>query len=551
MKTIQLRMNGNTKTVNVHSRVCDALTAFDIEPELPVIGALHNNFLKGLNASLSTNGDLQAIRLDSSLGHRIYRKSLCFLLNLAAQRIFSTEIPRISHSLGDAYFFYLPGNGSIGKSQIQELKAEMQKLVQADLPIQPQTLSFQQALDVFDKPSREETRQLIQQGNQRKVNCQECDGFFDLDHFPLVPRTGMLSTWDIMQHKHGLVLQFPPKDLPLSLQPLHEKPLLFSIFQEYNEWGRILGVPNLPQLNQLAKTEEIGHFIAVAEALHDKKLSALADQIAAKRDQTRIVLIAGPSSSGKTTFSKKLAIHLEVVGFRPRVISLDNYFVPRHLTPRDENGEYNFEALEAIDIALLNEHLLDLANGKEVELPIFDFKIGGRKESGIQMKMEPNDIIVMEGIHGLNPALLPRIPKEQIFKIYISALTQLNIDTHNRISTTDNRLIRRIVRDAKYRGYSAELTLQRWPSVRRGESENIFPFQESADAFFNSALDYELSVLGNYALPLLRDVSPCSPEFAQAAILIDFLQKFHPILPEKVPRFSLLREFIGGSGFSY
>lgn len=551
MKQLQIQLSSQQQTFRPHTSVAEALAAFGIPAELPVIGALHNNFLKGLNAGLSTSGELEPVRLDSSLGHRVYRKSLCFLINLAAHRMFGDKVPRISHSLGDGYFFYPPEGAPLTDGQINELKQEMQRLVDANLPITPVVLSHAEALSVFTAPGREETHLLVQQRNQRKVNCQECDGFYDLDHFPLVPCTGMLTVWDVIPHKHGLVLQFPPKGLPLQLKPLDEKPLLFGVFKEYNRWGRILGVPNLPHLNQLAGTREISHFIAVAEALHDKKLSKIAEHIAEHRDRVKVVLIAGPSSAGKTTFSKKLAIHLEVVGFRPRVIGLDNYFVPRDQTPRDENGEYNFESLNALDIALLNDHLLALAAGKEVAIPVFDFKIGNRKPEGTPLQMKPNDILIMEGIHGLNPDLVPRIPRDQTFRIYISALTQLNIDTHNRISTTDNRLIRRMVRDSKFRGYTASHTLQRWPSVRRGEDHNIFPFQETADTFFNSALDYELSVLRNYALPLLHSVSPQSPEFAQASVLIEFLENFHPILPENVPKLSVLREFIGGSGFNY
>ncbi|AFG38220.1 nucleoside kinase [Spirochaeta africana] len=551
MTQLQIRLGEQQRDFHQYVSVHDALQAFGIAPELPVIGALHNNYIKGLNAGISTSGDLQPVRLDSSQGHRIYRKSLCFLMNLAAHRIFGKDIPRISHSLGDGYFFYPPEGSPLPMEKIAELKQEMHRLVEADLPITPRVVSYAEALDIFDTPGREETHLLVQQRNQRKVNCQECDGFYDLDHFPLASRTGVLSVWDLVPYEHGLVLQFPPKGLPLRLQKLQDKPLLFGVFNEYNRWGRILGIPNLPHLNKLAGTREIAHFIAVAEALHDRKLSGIADQIAARREEVKVVLIAGPSSAGKTTFSKKLAIHLEVVGFRPRVIGLDNYFVPREQTPLDEHGQYDFEALGALDIELLNQHLLALAAGDEVAIPVFDFKIGNRKPEGTRLRLEPNDILIMEGIHGLNPDLVPRIPRSQTFRIYISALTQLNLDSHNRISTTDNRLIRRMVRDSQFRGYTAEHTLQRWPSVRRGEDRNIFPFQETADTFFNSALDYELSVLRTYALPMLRTVSPQSPEFASAAILTEFLENFHPILPEKVPRLSILREFIGGSGFSY
>lgn len=351
--------------------------------------------------------------------------------------------------------------------------------------------------------------------------------------------------------ENGFLLVFPTAREYTTVSPGRRSTTLFQIYQEYKEWGRVLGISSVGQLNRLTETSTVKDFIRVNETLHEKKIGTIADAVDAAGEKEKIVLIAGPSSSGKTTFTKKLAVHLQAIGLTPIMISLDDYFVPRDKTPRDEEGNYDFESIDAIDITQLNQHLTRLFDGEEVEIPFFNFKTGLPEYRGRKIKLPPRGVLLMEGIHGLNDALTPRISPERKFRIYVSALTQLNLDDHNRISTTDNRLIRRMVRDHQFRGHSATATLGMWPSVRRGEDKYIFPFQDSADATFNTALDYELGVLRNYAEPLLRQVKPWHDVFHEAVRLQTFLRNFSTIPEKLVPSESILREFIGDSGFHY
>jgi uridine kinase len=392
---------------------------------------------------------------------------------------------------------------------------------------------------------------LLKNRNDLKIPVFSCGAFMDLAHAPLVPRTSLLGVFDLMGYEPGFLLRYPPWDHPDRLSAFQENPVLFSIYREYKDWGKILNVTCVGHMNDLIAARSVRRFIQVAEALHDKKIAMIADRLGARRDEVRLILIAGPSSSGKTTFAKKLAIQLQVLGRNPVPISLDDYFVSRELTPRDAEGRYDFESLKAIDVELLNQHLLQLMAGEEVEIPRFDFHTGGRRDKGVPLKLPSRAIIILEGIHGLNDELTPSIAKSHKYKIYVSALTQLNLDDHNRISTTDNRLLRRIVRDHQFRGHSALETLEMWPSVRNGENRNIFPFQNTADSAFNSALDYELSVLKVYAEPLLKSIKPDLEPFGEALRLLSFLANFAPIPPGWVPEYSILREFIGESAFKY
>ena len=346
-------------------------------------------------------------------------------------------------------------------------------------------------------------------------------------------------------------MRYPSVRVRDSIQPFTEQPVVFSIFQEYKRWGKILGVSNAGQLNSLIERGEIRDFVQVAEALHDRKISEIASGISDRRDTVPLVLIAGPSSSGKTTFTKKLSTQLRVLGFNPLAVSVDNYFLPREQTPKDENGEYDFESIGALDVELLNDHLCSLLEGKEVEVPDFDFKKGMSRLSGRKLQMERRNILIIEGIHGLNRQLTSRVQPETKFPIYISALTQLNIDDHNRIPTTDVRLLRRMVRDHQFRGYSALDTLSRWPSVRRGELKHLFPHENNAQVAFNSSLDYELSVIKGYAEPLLRTIKPFHDVYGEAVRLTRFLENFALVPAKHVPSYSILREFIGDSGFTY
>ena len=365
-----------------------------------------------------------------------------------------------------------------------------------------------------------------------------------------MPSTGLINVFDIIKYNDGFLLRFPKHTEPDKLSEFHDQPKLFNIFKNYKEWGKKLGVTSAASLNQVIHDKKVNDFISITETYQTKMISDIADQIQAKKS-ARVVLIAGPSSSGKTTTSKKLSLQLEARGYTPKVISLDNYYVGRAETPKDKNGNYDYECLEALNVRMLNENLVDMFNGKEIKLPSYDFHEGVSYFKGDTMKLEDRDILIMEGIHGLNDKLTPLVAPELKFKIYLSALTQLNLDDHNRISTSDNRLIRRIVRDYNYRGKSAADTIAMWENVQNGERLHIFPFQNNADAMLNTALDYELAVLRVYAAPLLRCVSPLQKEYSEACRLLKFLDNFQTIPANAVPQDSIIREFIGGSKFKY
>ena len=457
----------------------------------------------------------------------------------------------IGHSLGDSYYYYYEGESEVSAEDLNKLSGKMEEIVKEDCSIERRVIAYSEALEYFKSGNREATALLLRYKNESKIPIYVCGDYTDLSYEPLLPSTGYASPFELKNYPPGFILRYPNSSTPDRLSDFIDIPTLFNVYKEYKAWGKILNVNSVGKLNLLSEKREISPFIRVAEALQNKKISQIADAIYERRDSTRIVLIAGPSSSGKTTFAKKLSIQLRVMGFNPVSISLDDYYLPNDQTPRDEDGNPDFEAIEALNIKQLNSNLLDLFEGKEVEIPIFDFKTGKPKETGRLLKMTRRNILIVEGIHGLNPKLTPSIPEEKKYKIYISALTQLNIDDHNRIPTTDNRLIRRMVRDHQFRGNSAGDTLRMWPSVRRGEDKNIFPFQNMADSAFNSALDYELAVLKIYAEPLLLTVKPSEEVYTEAIRLLSFLKNFSTIPPRYVPDESILREFIGDSAFSY
>jgi uridine kinase len=515
------------------------------------IAARLNNEVVSLESALTVNCALEPVGLESEEGILIYRKSLCFLLSMASKKIFPKNRLVIGHSLGQSYFYYLVGLEELSASDIERLETAMREIVSKDAPIISLMLSYREAVEYFEKHNQPDTVLLLKNRNDPAIRVNSCEGYLDLSHGPLVPCTGLLSTFGVKRYPPGFLLRYPPSHKPQDLGPFQDNPVLFSIYREYKNWGKILRVGSVGSLDELIRDGRIQEFVQVAEALQDKKIAEIADKITAKRDVARCVLIAGPSSSGKTTFSKKLMIQLRVVGRNPVTISLDNYYKPHGLTPLDEEGKPDFESLEALDVELLNKHLVGLLAGEEVETSLFDFHAGARKPAGLRMRLPERAILILEGIHGLNDALTPLVPREQKHKVYVSALTQLNLDDHNRIATTENRLIRRIVRDNQFRGHSAAQTLSMWPSVRRGEDRNIFPFQNTADSAFNSALDYELAVLKVYAEPLLASVKPDVPEYQEARRLLSFLANFAPLHPRWVPPTSILREFIGESAFKY
>ncbi len=541
----ELKINKGETVANILIKAGYELKGSDI------VGAFVNNNAVSLSYRVETNSEIVPITLNDRTGTDMYRRSLSFLLTIASKELFPNRRLVIGHSLGRGYFYYFDGINSIPKGDLKTLEKRMREIVKEDVPIERDVMAYLEAVKYFKENNQPDTALLLENRNDPKIPIYRCGDFIDLAHSPLVPSTGVLEVFEIMDYPPGFLLRYPPFRQPEKMSPFQENPILFSIYQEYKNWGKILNVSSVGSLNKLINSGEIHQFIQVAEALHNKKIAEIADKIYERKDTVKIVLIAGPSSSGKTTFSKKLAIQLKVLGRNPVTISLDDYFLPRELTPRDKEGNYNFEALEALDIELLNEHLIKILKGEEVEIPDFDFHTGRRKPRGKPFKLPERGILIMEGIHGLNDKLTPLVERERKYKIYVSALTQLNIDDHTRISTTDNRLIRRLVRDYKFRGHSALTTLSMWHSVRKGEHNYIFPFQNSADSAFNSALDYELAVLKVYAEPLLKTVKPDRREYNEAQRLLSFLDNFSPLPGKWVPSQSILREFIGDSAFKY
>lgn len=520
---------------------------------LPFIGARVNNDIVSLSYPLEVNAEVRFLTMTDPQGMRIYRDSLSFLLAKTAAALFPAGRFSIEHSLGTGLFcrFEDARGAALTTRQVAALEAAMRRLIARNLPIRRRKLSFADALKRFEKSGLPDKVNLLRFRNPPKIVIYECDRFVDLAHGPLAPGTGPLSYFKLIHYPPGLVLQLPSCEVPRRVTPFRDQPHLFQIFNEHKTWGRILGVTNAGRLNELIMSGNVREFMRIEEAFHEKKIARIADRISERRRQVRLILVAGPSSAGKTTFAKRLTVQLEVNGLRPIMISLDNYYVDDANTPRDADGRPDYEHINAVDVELFNQHLLQLFAGKTVELPRFNFDLKRRERSGTPLRLVPGQVVIVEGIHGLNPRFTHRIPARQKFKIYISTLTQLAIDAGNRISTTDNRLMRRLVRDHAYRGNSALSTLRMWPSVRRGEKTWIFPFQAKADATFNSALDYELAVLKPLVEPLLMEIKPIDPEYAEARRLQEFFLNFMAIPKYDVPPTSILREFIGASSFKY
>lgn len=542
--------SGKTEQVPFDTPISNLLHHF--EPTNDEILAVRiNNEICSLDSNVEINCKLEPVLKNTKDGANIYRRSLCLLLATAAHNLFPASHLLVGHSLGYGYYYTLDTGTPITQEQITSLENEMQRLVQQDLPVTTKTISYEDAINLFEELNLTETRKQLNYIAPQKIKINCIDNFSDMYFGPLVRSTGTLKVFSLMQYGEGFLLRFPRSSDHSKLTTFVDQPILFGIYKKYKQWGKQIGVTSAASLNELINNRKIEEFIDITETFQQKCIADIADQIAASK-KVKVILIAGPSSSGKTTTSKKLALELRAIGYKPKVISLDCYYVGRDRNPKDENGNYDYECLEALDIPLLNQNLVDLFEGKEVIIPSYDFNEGVPYfEEKNKMKLDANDILIMEGIHGLNDKLTPLIPNELKFKIYLSALTQLNLDNHNRISTSDNRLIRRIVRDARFRGKSAATTISMWPSVHKGEELHIFPFQNNADAILNTALDYELAVLKIYAEPLLRCVNPTQPEYAEACQLLNFLNNFAPIPPTAVPSRSIIREFIGGSAFKY
>lgn len=525
--------------------------SFQKEKQNTIVAALVDNELRELHNRLDEDCELKFITATSSVGSRIYQRSLVFVFIRACMELFSDCRVSVEHSIGKGLYCEVHYKRDLDEKDVERIEERMTELIQEDVPFIKSRVPVDEAKDIFRDYGQMSKVKLLKYREKPYINLYQCGWLKNYFYGYMVPSTGYLKDFRLKFYAPGVVIQYPMAELGGKLGEFEEQPKLFKIFRESEVWGEILEIDHVASLNDLIVAKREGEFIRIQEGLHEKKIAEIADMITEHIEQKQLILIAGPSSSGKTTFAQRLMVQLKVNGLKPVAISLDDYFVDRDKTPRDENGEYDFESLYAIDLPLFNQHLEALLREEEVEIPTFNFHTGKREYHGHKLKINHGQPIILEGIHGLNEELTRSIPKERKFKIYISALTQLNIDEHNRIPTTDSRLIRRIVRDYKYRSNDATRTLSLWPSVRRGEERNIFPFQEEADVMFNSALFYEMSILKKYAEPLLRQVDTTSPHFSEAKRLLKFLSYFVALENEiDVPRTSILREFIGGGAFS-
>ncbi len=554
MKTIRIKClnNGETKEFKRGTSLTEIKDTFGIKLPNRILGAMVNNQLAELSYEVFNPKNIEFIDITHPDGMRMYIRSLTFVLYKAISEVIPEARLRVEHSISKGIFCKLCDIDKEPTIQdIFTIGRRMRDIVEADLPFTRREKETHKVVKKLEEHGLHDKATLVKGRGEVYSSYYKLDGHVDMLYGYLVPSTGYLQVFDLNKYYNGILMQLPKKDNPNEVEGLIIQDKMFEIFQEFADWNRVLKITNLSELNEASSNGNAETLIKVSEALHEKKIAQIADVINSKKEDVKIVLISGPSSSGKTTFSKRLAIQLLVSGIKPLTLSLDNYFVDREKTPLDENGEYDFETIKALDVEKFNEDLNNLLAGNKVEMPKFSFETGKRYYDGEVLQMSPENILVIEGIHGLNPKLTHLIPQKAKFKIYVSALTSINIDDHNRIPTTDNRLIRRIVRDYKYRKYSAQDTISRWPSVRRGEEIHIFPYQEEADIMFNTALLYELSVLKPLAEHILLEVRPVSPEFAEAKRLLRFFSYFKPVNDKEIPPTSIVREFLGGSSFSY
>ncbi|WP_407400994.1 nucleoside kinase [Sodaliphilus sp.] len=523
-----------------------------LELDMQPLCALVNNKVVDLSFNIYSPKQVEFLDYSHPAGARCYVHSLCMVLYKAITDLYPGKRLRIEHSLKGGYYCRIKHeHATLDASMVAALKAHMQEIIAQDLPLVRHEEPTQDVARLFEEQGLNDKVRVLSTCKDFYYTYYTLDNLADAFYGPLVPRTGMLTSFDLLPYESGMILLAPDKDMQPAVA--EKQPKMFKAFTDYVAFNDIIGLGDVGILNKAIREKKAPMLINVAEALHNKMFAAIAHEIA-KRYQAggaRVVLIAGPSSSGKTTSSKRLAIQLVTNYIMPKVIELDNYFVNRDKTPRDESGDYDYESLYALDLELFNSDLTRLLAGEEVAMPTYNFTTGSREYRGNTLKLEKNNILLIEGIHGLNPELTKQIPEEQKFRLYVSALTTLSIDDHNWIPTSDNRLLRRIVRDNKYRGSNAQSTIARWASVRRGEDKWIYPFQENADATFNSSLIFELAVMKMHAEPVLRQVPVNSPEYAEAHRLLKFLNYFEPLDEKDIPSTSLLREFLGGSSFTY
>ena len=547
---MQIIYNNTEIDVKSGTKVVDLLKQEIQKSKNEVVACKFNNELKSLNYEITTNGKIELIDITQKDGMRVYKRGLIYIIAKAFQETYNNALLTVDYQLYHSMLCEVD-NLQITEEMIEKVNKRAQEIINQDLPIVKKFMTKEEAAKFYEKEKTLKGKLQLDLEEKKEVTLYYCEDYYNYFYGVMPISTGCIKKYELLKYHDGFLIRYPSRKDPNNLPKFIECPKLLETLDEYEDVHKILGVNTLYRLNTIIKKDAIKDYILLDEALHEKKIAGIADSIA-KNKSLKVILIAGPSSSGKTTFAKRLALQLRINGLKPKTISVDNYFVERAETPVDENGDYDFENIKAIDTNLLNNDLLKLLNGKEIKAPTFNFHTGSKEYSDENtMKLEKDEILIMEGIHCLNDELTYLIPKAQKFKIYISCLTVLNIDYFNRISTTDTRLIRRIVRDYQFRGYSAMHTLKMWQSVNNGEAKNIFPYQEEADVMFNSSLIYELSVLKDYAMPLLKEISQEEKEFSEAKRLYSMLSYFESIPEKEVPSNSLLREFIGGSIFGY
>ena len=547
---MDLVYKGDTKIkMGEHKKIIDIFKNEIENSKTEIIACKCNNEIRSLSYEPEENETVELIDVSSADGMRIYVRGLLLIMSKAFHKLYPEALLTVNYQLSNATFCQID-NKEATEEMIENVSKEMEKIIASDLEIKKVIMTKEEAAKFYDKEQTLRGRLQLDNKDKDTVSLYFCEDYYNYFYGVMPISTGYTKTFELKVYNNGFLIRYPSRKNPEKLEEYKENKKLLNTLQEYEDIHRVLGINTIYKLNREILSGNEKDVILLAEALHEKKISDIADKIV-NRNDVKVVLIAGPSSSGKTTFAKRLGLQLRLNGLKPVTISVDNYFVERTETPLDENGKYNFECLEAIDLKLFNHDLIELLKGNEILMPTFNFKTGCKEYTGETMKLGSDEILVIEGIHCLNDKLTAAIPRENKYKIYISNLTVLNIDYFNRISTTDSRLIRRIVRDYKFRSYNAMHTLQIWNSVNRGEEQYIYPFQEEADSMFNTSLIYEFCVLKKFAVPLLESINSSYPEYSEARRLLEFLKYFETIDMENVPKNSLLREFIGDSIFEY
>lgn len=554
MLQIYCKNTHTTKSFPHGISLLEVYKGFELDIPFGPVNAKVNNKVEGLDYRVYKNKDVEFQNISTSSGMRTYVRSLCFILCKAIEDLYPNGSIMMEHPVSKGYYCRLNLDRPIGLDDVQRIRQRMKEIIAENIPFHRYEQHTEDVVELFRKKGMTDKVRLLETSGNLYSYYYTLGDTVDYYYGSLLPSTGYIHLFGLEKYYDGLLLQVPNKEQPDELEEIIKQEKMLDVFKEHRHWNQLLGVGTVGDFNIACNAGHATGLINLSEALQEKRISQIADEILSRNQKgkpVKLILISGPSSSGKTTFSKRLSVQLMANGIRPYPISLDDYFVNRENTPRDANGDYDYESLYALDLPFFNQQLQSLLNGEEVELPRFDFTSGKRNPSGNKLRLTDNMILILEGIHALNPELTAHLPADSKFKVYVSALTTILLDNHNYIPTTDNRLLRRIIRDYKYRGYSAKETIARWPSVRAGEEKWIFPYQENADVMFNSALLFELAVIKDYAEPILRQVPNNRPEYSEAYRLRKFLEYFVPLPDKELPPTSLLREFLGGSSFRY